>query len=151
MTCMTTALNGSFWKWVPEEGCIDAYRKITRKGKEYAAISVDDRMTSRLMDRFRDAFRCKGLHCRKARLEDGGDELIPLCQSAGAPNRKIAISSASLDRRQLGSSVESSVPVFPTLLQGRPCQGLALMEADSALRANSTNQTNGLWDTLELL
>jgi hypothetical protein len=79
-----------------------------------------------------------------------GTSLFPSV-SQQAPNRKIAISSASWDRRQLGSWVESSVPVFLTLLQGSPCQGLALMEADSALRANSTNQTNGLWDTLELL
>jgi hypothetical protein len=88
MNCITTALNGSFWKWVPEEGCIDAYRKNHPQGKEYAAISADDRMTSRNLwidsGMLSDVRACTAA---KPVSKNGGDELIPLCQSAGAQSQ----------------------------------------------------------------
>jgi DNA-binding XRE family transcriptional regulator len=104
--------------------------KITRKGKQFAVIPVED--LQKLMDDAEMLADVKAYDAAKARLEDGDDELIPLEMTerrlAGESTVKVWREHRELTQEQLAKKSKVSRSMIAAIESGRKTGGIPTLK-----------------------
>jgi DNA-binding XRE family transcriptional regulator len=103
---------------------------ITRKGKEFAVIPVED--LQKLMDDAEMLADVKAYDAAKGRLEDGDDEIVPLelteRRLAGESTVKIWREHRKLTQEQLAKKSKVSREMIAAMESGRKNGGLGTLK-----------------------
>ena len=103
---------------------------ITRKGKEFAVIPVED--LQKLMDDAEMLADVKAYDAAKGRLEDGDDEIVPLelteRRLAGESTVKIWREHRNLTQEQLAKKSKVSREMIAAMESGRKNGGLGTLK-----------------------
>jgi DNA-binding XRE family transcriptional regulator len=103
---------------------------ITRKGKEFAVIPVED--LQKLMDDAEMLADVKAYDAAKARLEDGDDELVPLeiteRRLAGESTVKIWREYRKLTQEQLAKKSKVSREMIAAMESGRKAGAIGTLK-----------------------